>query len=133
MVCGVGGHLLDREAVLAANSAFYVAHEEGDVLTMYESWLHDEERVVCTHPGWPCIRGWSSVWASWRQLLEHPHRPQFIITSEQVDVVGDMAWVSCDENLLGQAEGTTVSAINVFVIDDGRWKLVAHHGSPVVR
>jgi ketosteroid isomerase-like protein len=128
----MAGHLLDREAVLAANNAFYVAHEEGDTDTMRDMWSHDDS-VVCTHPGWPRLRGWDSVWSAWERLLALPHRPQFIVTDAHVEVVGDVAWVSCDENLLGEGDGSTVSALNVFVCVDGKWHMVAHHGSPVIR
>jgi hypothetical protein len=61
-----------------------------------------------------------------------------------VDVVGDTAWVTLDENIL-QAAGVTeddddgdvplsgarVAATNVFVRDGDRWQMVVHHGSPV--
>jgi SnoaL-like domain len=129
----MGGHLLDREAVLAANTAFYQAHEEGDAITMQSLWMHDDDRVVCTHPGWPTLRGWPAVWASWHQLLTLANRPQFIITSEQVDIGDTLAWVSCDENLLGSGDGATVAAINIFAREGGSWRMIAHHGSTVIR
>jgi ketosteroid isomerase-like protein len=45
---------------------------------------------------------------------------------------GDLAWVTVEENLLGDGGGSTVAALNLFRrSDDGRWLLVAHHGSPV--
>jgi ketosteroid isomerase-like protein len=128
----VAGHILDREAVLAANNAFYFAHEEGDLDTMRDLWLKDDQ-ILCTHPGWPCLRGWDAVWSVWERLLSLSHRPQFIVTDAQVEVVGDVAWVSCDENLLGDGSGSTVSALNVFVCSEGSWRMVAHHASPVIR
>jgi ketosteroid isomerase-like protein len=43
-----------------------------------------------------------------------------------------VAWVTVDENLLGDQGGATVSAVNVFVRSaDGQWRLVCHHGSVV--
>ena len=61
-----------------------------------------------------------------------PGTQQFIITDIRVRVSGDLAWVSCDENLLGN-RSSTVTSINVFrrQLDD-RWLMVAHHGSPVM-
>jgi hypothetical protein len=46
--------------------------------------------------------------------------------------VGDAAWVTLDENLLGDQGGATVATVNLFVRSpDGRWLMVGHHGSPV--
>ena len=45
----------DVRAVLAANQAFYDAHEALDLDAMTAAWDHDD--VVCTHPGWPILRG----------------------------------------------------------------------------
>jgi hypothetical protein len=55
------------------------------------------------------------------------------VTEVRVDVEGDAAWVTCDENLWGDGFAGTVAALNVFVRDpmDERWRMVAHHGSPV--
>ena len=116
--------------VLAANRAFYEAFEARDLDAMSELWEHSD-RVVCTHPGWQSLRGWASVSASWFALFGGPQELQFILTNEAVGLEGDTAWVSNDENLLGGAVGGTVAALNVFVFDGERWRMVAHHGSGV--
>jgi len=55
------------------------------------------------------------------------------VTEEQAVIDGDTAWVSLDENLLGDQAGSTVAALNIFARDGtGRWRMVAHHGSVVV-
>ena len=41
------------------------------------------------------------------------------------------AWVSLDENLLGDQGGVTVATLNLYVRRDGSWRMVAHHGSVV--
>ena len=53
------------------------------------------------------------------------------------------AWVTCDENILqsgssreggedlAELQGGRVAAVNVFVLDGDRWRMVLHHGSPV--
>ncbi|NDH11539.1 MAG: DUF4440 domain-containing protein, partial [Actinobacteria bacterium] len=109
----------DTQAVLAANAAFYEAHESRNVAAMHAVWEHSD-RVACTHPGWPILRGWSEVETSWRRILEGPGRNQFIITNDTVEVVGDVAWVTCDENLVAPGSTFTVAATNVFVRDPGR-------------
>ena len=89
----------DRGAVLAANQAFYDAFEARDLDAMSDLWAHDD-RVICVHPGWTELRGWASVASSWAALFGGPQRLQFIVTDEHVVLAGDVAWVSCDENLL---------------------------------
>ena len=60
-----------------------------------------------------------------------PQRLQFILTDERVHVVGDVAWVTVDENLISDEVSATVAAVNVFRRDGDRWQMVLHHGSPV--
>jgi ketosteroid isomerase-like protein len=116
--------------VLRANRAFYDAFEARDIDAMSEVWEHSD-RVVCTHPGWRILRGWGAVSGSWFALFGGPQRLQFILTNQAVSVAGDLAWVSLDENLLGERVSGTVAAVNVFVRSDDGWKLVVHHASPV--
>lgn len=124
---------IDAEDVLAANRALYEAFEARDIEAMAALWSGDGE-VLITHPGWPTLHGTEAVMDSWRRLLSNQQRLQFIVTSEHVVLAGDAAWVSCDENILGDgSSGGTVAALNVFRRrPDGTWQCVAHHGSPVV-
>jgi ketosteroid isomerase-like protein len=127
--------MTDADAVLAANRALYDAFEARDVSAMTALWSgHDD--VVCTHPGWPTLHGADAVLRSWQVLLTNAQRLQFIVTDERAFVVGDAAWVTCDENILdsrsGGPTGGTVAALNLFRRRaDGSWQVVGHHGSPV--
>ena len=123
----------DEAAVLAANQAFYDAFEARSLDGMDDVWVHSDE-VVCTHPGWKPLVGWDAVRASWASLLQNEEHLQFIVTELEVVLRTDMAMVRASENLLagGQMRGS-VATINVFVLDDGRWRMLAHHGSPVMR
>ncbi len=124
-----------EEAVRTAHRAFYDAFEARDLDAMSDVWEHGD-RVTCTHPGWSVLRGWGSVAASWMALFQGPQRMQFILTNEHIEVEGDVAWVTVDENILDEEAGGTVTAVNLFVrsAPDGnaRWLLVAHHGSVVI-
>lgn len=118
--------------MLAANQAFYDAHEGRDLAAMAEVWEHSD-RVVCTHPGWPILRGWTTVEESWRRILAGPGHNQFILTNLELAVEGVTAWVSVDENLVQGGSTGTIAATNLFVREpSGRWLLVVHHGSPVM-
>ena len=121
---------VEVEAVLAANAAYYEAFEARDLDAMSDVWLHDDD-VVCTHPGWKTLHGWGAVAGSWFALFGGPQHLQFILTNARVQLSGDVAWVTVDENLISDQVGSTVAAVNVFRRVDGRWRMVLHHGSPV--
>lgn len=117
--------------VRAANRAFYDAFEARDMDAMSDCWEHSD-RVVCTHPGWRTLRGWGAVSGSWFALFGGPSPLQFILTQEVVAVNGTTAWVTVDENLIStEMGGGTIAALNLFAHDGERWRLIAHHGSPV--
>ena len=125
--------------VLRANQAFYDAHEAADLEAMAATWEHSD-RVVCIHPGWQILRTWPTVRDSWSRIFTGPARNQFILTNLAVSVDGDTALVTLEENLIASGpagSGTgVVAATNVFVRDNRPvghgWRLVAHHGSPVM-
>ena len=125
----------DAETVRAANAAFYSAFEAGDLDAMADVWEHSD-RIVVTHPGWPMLRGWACVAGSWDAIFRNTGYIQFVLTDEQVTIVGDSAWVTLDENILQSASsdelsGSKATSVNVFVRDDDEWKMVVHHASPV--
>lgn len=120
----------DDSEVLTANRRYYEAFEGRDLDAMSDLWERTD-RALCTHPGWATLEGWGAVAASYFALFQNGARLQFVLTRERVTVVGDAAWVSLDENLLGDQGGVTVAAINLFVRDDERWLMVGHHGSVV--
>lgn len=135
----------DEERVRAANSAFYAALESRDLDAMSEVWEHSD-RIVVTHPGWPMLRGWARVVGSWDAIFRNTGYIQFVLTDEQVTIVGDSAWVTLDENILQSAaateqsdefSGSKATSVNVFVrghdpdAGDDNWKMVVHHASPV--
>ena len=119
------------DEVLAANRAFYEAFEARDLDAMSDLWEHSD-RASCVHPGWRRLEGWGAVASSWAALFQGPQQLQFILTDERAEVVGDAAWVTVDENILGAQAGATVAAVNVFVRSDVGWRLVAHHGAAVL-
>jgi ketosteroid isomerase-like protein len=136
-----------RQAVRAANGAFYDAFERGELDAMSDVWEHSD-RVTVTHPGWPTIRGWGKVAASWSAIFRSTGYIQFVLTEEAVNVHGDTAWVTLDENIIQSVDvepagddglsplaGARATAINVFVRASSetgtRWAMVAHHAAPV--
>jgi len=119
------------EAVLATNRRYYEAFESRDLDAMSDLWERSD-RVLCTHPGWVTLEGWGAVAASFFALFQSGHQLQFVLTRERPTVVEGAAWVSLDENLLGDQGGVTVATVNLFVPDgSGGWRMVGHHGSVV--
>ena len=118
-------------AVVAANQAFYAAHEARDLLAMRRVWEHTD-RTACIHPGWPILRTWPLIERSWAGIFAGPGRNQFILTNENVAITGDLAWVTLEENLVDTGASGTVAATNVYARTDGDWLLVVHHGSPIM-
>ncbi len=123
---------VEAEAVLAANRQYYEAFEAKDLDAMSDLWERSE-RTICTHPGWATLEGWGAVAASFFALFQNGQQIQFVLTRERVSISGDTAWVSLDENLLGDQGGVTVATINIFSRPPGadNWRMVCHHGSVV--
>ena len=117
--------------MLAANEAFYEAFEERDLDAISNLWERSD-RALCTHPGWSTLHGWGAIASSFAALFQNGQALQFILTDQRVEVAGDLAWVTLDENLLGEQGGSTVAALNLFARGAaGQWRMVGHHGSPV--
>lgn len=120
----------DHDRLQQAHRAYYDAFEAADLDAMSDLWEHSD-RVTCAHPGWTLLRGWAQVAASWAAIFQGPQRLQFILTNEEIQVEGDVGWVTVDENIIGPDAGATVTALNVFVRHGDAWRVVSHHGSAV--
>jgi ketosteroid isomerase-like protein len=125
----------DREAVLAANRAFYDAFESLDAEKMEAVWLRDP-RIICIHPGWRKLSGWGPIMSSWERIFDNTFEMKFELGEMEVMISGDLAIVVVEETLTQRGyEGTTKSqvlATNVFERAGQEWFMVMHHGSPVM-
>lgn len=129
----------DVAAVTAANAELYAAFEDGDLDRLEAVWDESDE-VRCVHPGWPLLQGRSRVLRSWSVIMANTSYIQFFLTGIDAIVEGDIAIVTCEENILTavvEADGTLsdgakVMATNVFRRRPAGWKLIVHHGSPVL-
>lgn len=112
--------------VLAANQAFYDAFSQHDIAAMEGVWSQRVD-LACVHPGWEAIHGRREVLSSWRAILSSPEAPEVQCSDAVAHMVGDVAYVVCNELL----PGAELSATNVFVREAGTWKLVHHQAGPV--
>ncbi|HKS89356.1 MAG TPA: nuclear transport factor 2 family protein [Stellaceae bacterium] len=113
--------MTDGDGVLAANLEFYRAFSARDLAAMEALWAR-RAPVACIHPGWPALAERGAVIESWQRILGSPDAPRIACYDEQVLLYGDIALVVCEEEL----EGGTLIASNLFVREDGAWK-IAHH------
>lgn len=117
---------VDEVEVLAQNRAFYAAFRQRDLDSMDELWA-TRAKVACVHPGWQPIRGREQVMASWRAILGQSSVPQIRCEDASAHVLGDTAFVLCEE-VLGEGR---LAATNVFVREEDDWRLVHHQAGPM--
>jgi ketosteroid isomerase-like protein len=123
-----------EQEVAEANARFYRAFETLDLAEMDAVWRH-AAHVRCVHPGWPLLSGWEAVRASWATIFSNTAEIRFTISEAVVTVHGDLGWVTCTENILGQVGDrvsvTSVLATNLFERGDDGWRMIHHHASHV--
>ena len=123
------------EEVTRANQEFYQAFESLDIARMDRIWAQ-QEYVTCIHPGWTLRISWPAVRDSWVLIFNNTFSMKFDLTEIQVQVAGDVAWVICTENITSRQGDTTqesrVLATNLYERVGEQWKIIHHHGSPVM-
>jgi uncharacterized protein (TIGR02246 family) len=124
----------DQQRVAEANAAFYEALTNRDLAAMERLWFR-ADWVECVHPGMVSVRGWDEVRVSWTELFAAAGSLMVGAVNAHVRLVGDVAWVTCDERIMTRGDGRLMSsmahATNIFVRHDGAWRVVVHHASPV--
>jgi ketosteroid isomerase-like protein len=133
---------VDRARLEEVNAEFYAAFEAGDLDRMGAVWADGPYAagVSCVHPGWSLLRGREEVLRSWALIMANTGYIQFVLTDVETDVYGDQAVITCNENILTADEGTesgflaggSIVSTNVFVRSNGEWRLLLHHGSPIL-
>ena len=124
--------------IAEANATFYRCFETGDLDGMSELWLDDPE-ALCVHPGALPVRGTGPINRSWALIMANTPYIQFFLPDVEVSVRGDIASVTCTENVLTAGEvadaaftGARAVATNVFCRTPEGWRLWIHHASPVL-
>ena len=128
--------LTDEEEVLTANRTFYVALHSLDLALMSQVWLH-EDWVKCLHPEWDLMVGWDEVRGTWQEIFHSTEQMLVSISRPLVHVTGDVAWISCLENVTtanqNDFSSALVEATNIFQRRQGRWLMVHHHTTPLAQ
>jgi ketosteroid isomerase-like protein len=124
----------DEEEVLTVNRTFYAALHALDISLMAQVWLH-ADWVKCLHPGWDLLVGWNEVRGSWEEIFRSTEQMMVSISRPLLHVAGDVAWISCLENVTtayqNDFSSAMVEATNIFLRHQGRWLMVHHHTTPL--
>ncbi len=115
----------DADAVLTANQTFYRAFSDGDMDAMDALWS-SAAPVACSHPGWAVLTGRDTVMDSWRTILDSPGRPYISCRGAEAHDLGGAAYVTCYEDV----GAGVLAATNIFVHEDGAWRMVHHQAGP---
>ena len=117
----------EQVSVLFANDAFYLALANRDMAAMDDIWAA-EAPVSCIHPGWPPLSGRDEVMGSWRNILGNTDQAPIEHLNASARAFDEFSVVLCHELVAG----TFLIATNLFVRENGAWKLIHHQsgGSP---
>ncbi len=118
----------ELDQLLAANREFYRAFTERDLPAMQNLWAR-RAPLACVHPGWAPLTDRDSVLKSWQQLLGNGHSPQIACHAAQGLIYGTSGLVICREVI----EIAVLVASNLFVVEDGIWRMVHHQSGPLAR
>ena len=126
----------DKEAVLAANQAFYDAFSHRDIKSMRLLWWQGQTSV-CIHPGGRVLTGWESIQTSWESIFKNTEALEIEIEIIKAEVDQAFAYVVVGETVLQSSRGRRLKAqslaTNLFQNMAQKWYLIHHHGSPIVR
>jgi ketosteroid isomerase-like protein len=119
--------MIDEDAILAANAAFYRAFNKADFAEMSRIWADGD--VSCIHPGWPALTGRQAVLDSFRNIFNAPERETIEHHENTVMVSGGVSWVLSVEIISGAV--LALAATNWFHRIDGKWRMIHHQASPI--
>lgn len=118
----------DEAAVVAANEAFYRAFAARDLAAMDALWAR-ATAVATVHPLGELVLGREWVMETWQLIFEDPNQPRVVMGDARAALMGsDAAYVTCRE----YAGGGAMVSTNMYVREDGAWRIAHHHSSPVV-
>jgi hypothetical protein len=124
-----------RDALLHQNARFYEAFENFSIEVMGDVWS-SVPGVRCIHPGWTLIEGREQIMESWARIFEGEVRMKVSLRNVKAAVYGRIGVVVLMEEISYQngkmANSGTVMATNIFEYDGAAWKMIHHHGSPMI-
>ncbi len=117
--------MTETAELLFANEAFYHVFRGRDLAAMDDLWARGAP-VVCVHPGWQALMTREAVMESWDGILSNPEAPKVDCRGARAHLLGKLGVVLCYE-IIG---GSVLTATNLFLREDGAWRMVHHHAGP---
>jgi ketosteroid isomerase-like protein len=122
--------------VLDANQAFYQAFQNKDMTAMSAVWSQGTSSL-CVHPGRQVLKGWEDIRAGWEKIFRVTKSLEIELQITATEVQENMAYVVLVEKVIqmsGSQKNKSFSvATNIFELMGGKWYLIHHHGSPILR
>ena len=91
--------------------------------------------MICVHPGWSPLNGFEPIMESWQGIFKNSGNMDIQVSDVTVTASEDLAWVSCVEKLYTIASNgvlaSKVFSTNLFQLNEGSWKMIMHHASPM--
>ena len=120
----------DTAELLFANETFYHVFRSRDLAAMEALWAQHAP-IACVHPGWHALNTREAVMDSWEGILSNPEAPAIDCRGARGYLVGDfgpggLGIVICYEII----RGSVLTATNIFLREDGAWRMVHHHAGP---
>lgn len=88
--------------------------------------------VVCTHPGAAPLHGPSSIAQGWKQIFGGAQR------GVEMNIRVARRWqtetLACHvviETMKGDNSGGSISATNIYRLENDSWHMISHHGGPM--
>jgi hypothetical protein len=119
--------MTEEDAALSANLEFYRAFTTQNFAAMEALWAR-KAAVSCIHPGWAPLRDRGAVMKSWHDIMGNAEAPRIMCHDEAVSVYGDIAVVTCEEEIATNI----LIATNIFAKEDGAWRMIHHQAGPLV-
>jgi len=125
-------HVSDKEAVKAANLAYYQALSTRDMRAIEQVWTRGTDNILIappanpvTHIGWPAITGnWERYWSRFVEF-------NVSMQTSAINILGPVAWVhgietSRRRTKTGETSSSTNFGTNIFVAQNNGWLMVFH-------
>ena len=126
--------MIKEEPAIAVNEKFYKAFNARDLDAMKSVWS-SQGNLICVHPGWSPLNGFEPIMASWQGIFKNSGNMDIQVSDITVTASEDLAWVSCVEQIYTIASNgvlaSKVFSTNLFQINEGSWKMIMHHASPM--
>ena len=126
--------MIKEELAIAINEKFYKAFNARDLDAMKSVWS-SQGNVICVHPGWSTLNGFEPIMESWQGIFKNSGNMDIQVSDVTVTASEGLAWVSCVEKLYTIASNgvlaSKVFSTNLFQLNEGSWKMIMHHASPM--